>query len=437
MSYKSFVSAAALFALSSTAALAQSQQDAQAAGDYGGIDHEYLEPVGAIQDAWDNPGMNKAANQESPGYSRFEFRPDRVIPLRLREAMNTTIRFPADELIEDVYVSDPISFEAIIPRSNVVMIRVIRPGADGNVIAMGKSGNLYQFYVRGEGANTKTITDMSVDIMVTQRSRTNNMMPASMPASMGGASRSASASDLRVEADWLRSIGFKPENIVHDLAIYVPEDHSSGVPPERVFRDGQYTYIDYGANADAINEWPVASLVVQGVETPVNVRTAGPNGRMLVVEAVGDIVLRNGMKIVCIKQAKGGTRPTIATFNQGVRTPPATARVTDGQVQATLPPALASPSTGRKYVVDLGSGQRPVMQKAYLTLKAQNASLLGTTEASYPDADSLRTGGTLDADATPGDVRLRVGPFYGLAEGVRVCKVMTTAGRPCAVVSAN
>src|SRR3546814_1923251 len=80
--------------------------------------------------------------------------------------MNTTIRFPADEIIEDVYVSDPVSFEAIVPRSNVVMVRVIRPGADGNLVAMGKSGNLYQFYVRGEGANTKVITDMSVDIMV-------------------------------------------------------------------------------------------------------------------------------------------------------------------------------------------------------------------------------------------------------------------------------
>src|SRR3546814_3375141 len=84
---------------------------------------------------------------------------------------------------------------------------------------------------------------------------------------------------------------------LHDLGIFVPEGHSAGVAPERVFRDGQFTYIDYGANADALNEWPVASLVVQGVETPVNVRTAGPNGRMLVVEGIGNIVLRNGLKI--------------------------------------------------------------------------------------------------------------------------------------------
>lgn len=426
------ISAVALIAIaSSSVASAQSkQQKAQQSGDYGEINLDYLKPVGQIQNAWSNPNQNKAPHQETPGYSRFEYKPDKIIPLRLREAMNTTVRFPADELIEDLYVSDPMAFEAIIPRPNVVMIRVIQPGADGNVIAMGKSGNLYQFYVRGEGANTKVITDMSVDIMVTTRPN------LAMPASMGGVARSASAHDLKVEADWLRSIGFKPENIVHDLGIFVPEDHSAGIAPERVFRDGQYTYIDYGANADAINEWPVASLIVQGVETPVNVRTAGPNGRMLVVEGVGDIVLRNGLKIVCIKRTSGTTKPAIATFNQTVRTPAATAQVIDGQ-SPNLPSAIPSPSTGRKYQVDLGSGSRADMEKTFLTIKAQNSDLIGTSQATYPDASSLRTGGTLDAEAKPGDVRLRVGPFYGLPEGIRVCKAMTAAGRPCAVISVN
>src|SRR3546814_1432581 len=82
-------------------------------------------------------------------------------------------------------------------------------------------------------------------------------------------------------------------------------------------------------SSDVCSSDLVASLVVQGVETPVNVRTAGPNGRMLVVEGIGDIVLRNGLKIVCIKRT--GRPPQIATFNQPVRTPPATQRAMDGQ----------------------------------------------------------------------------------------------------------
>lgn len=417
------VIAVALAATVSSTAIAQSSR-----GDSG---PDILKNAGAVQQAWNNPGANKAANQETPGYSRVEYQPDKILQLRLREAMNTTIRFPSDETIEDVYVSDPVSFEAIIPRSNVVLVRVKQPGADGNLVAMGSSGNLYQFYIRGEGAGYKTITDVSVDVMVTSRSRAPIN---SSPMNMAGASRSASASDLKVEADWLRSIGFRPENIVHDLSIFVPQDDSAGIAPERVFRDSQYTYIDYGANADAINEWPVASLVVQGVETPVNVRTAGPNGRMLVVEAVGNIVLRNGLKIVCIKQARGRA-PADMTRGPALKTPVANVQVKDGQ--SVLPPALNSPSTGRKYAVDLGSGSPTDMQKLWLTLKAQNSALLGTADASYPDAASLRTGGLVDAAVKPGDVRLRAGPFYGLAEGVRVCKTVSSSGRPCSVVSTN
>lgn len=416
-------------------AMAQNAQArAQAKGDYGQVDQSYLKNAGEIQRAWDNPGANKAANQESPGYSRFEFMPDKIIPLRLREAMTTTVRFPADETIEEVYVSDPVSFEAIVPRSNVVLVRVKQPGADGNIVAMGTSGNLYQFYVRGEGANTKVITDMSVDIMVTGRSRPGPGTGA--PMNMGGQSRSASASDLKVEADWLRSIGFRPENIVHDLSIYVPQDDSAGVVPERVFRDNQYTYIDYGANADAINEWPVASLIVQGVETPVNVRTAGPNGRMLVVEAVGNVVLRNGMKIVCIKQNRGG-QAAVADAGRPAARKPVVANVEVKNGQPVLPPSMSSPSTGRKYMVDLGSGDRATMQQLWLTLKAQNSTVLGTADANYPEANSLRSGGTIDPNARPGDVRLRAGPFFGLSEGVRVCKAMTSSGRSCAVVTVN
>src|SRR3546814_18331802 len=88
-------------------------------------------------------------------------------------------------------------------------------------------------------------------------------------------------------------------------------------------------------------------------------------------------------------------------------------------------------------MVDLGSGARAEMEQTFLTLKAQNSSLLGTAEPNFPDANSLRTGGALDSNSSPGDVRLRVGPYFGLAEGVQVCKAMTEVGRPGTVVSAN
>ena len=47
---------------------------------------------------------------------------------------------------------------------------------------------------------------------------------------------------------------------------------------------------------------PVVSLLVEGGESPVGFRTDGEDGRLLIVEAVGDLVLRSGQRIVCIKK---------------------------------------------------------------------------------------------------------------------------------------
>ena len=46
---------------------------------------------------------------------------------------------------------------------------------------------------------------------------------------------------------------------------------------------------------------PVVSLLVQETEVPVGFRTSGPNSRLIVVEAIGDLVLRNGKKLICLK----------------------------------------------------------------------------------------------------------------------------------------
>src|SRR3546814_13158928 len=117
-------------------------------------------------------------------------------------------------------------------------------------------------------------------------------------------------------------------------------------------------------SSDVCSSDLVASLVVQGVEPPVNVRTAGPNGRMLVVEGIGDIVLRNGLKIVCIK--RHGRPPQIATFTQPVRTPPPSDRVMDGRAH---PPAVASPPHGRRQTADTRLHVRSERERSFMPPK--------------------------------------------------------------------
>ena len=49
---------------------------------------------------------------------------------------------------------------------------------------------------------------------------------------------------------------------------------------------------------------PIVNLIVQDSEVPVGSRTRGPHSRLLVVEGVGDMVLRNGQRIVCLKMRR-------------------------------------------------------------------------------------------------------------------------------------
>ena len=50
-----------------------------------------------------------------------------------------------------------------------------------------------------------------------------------------------------------------------------------------------------------MTQLPIVNQINEKSETPVGFRSAGPNNRLSVVEAVGDMVLRNGKRIVCLK----------------------------------------------------------------------------------------------------------------------------------------
>ena len=93
-----------------------------------------------------------------------------------------------------------------------------------------------------------------------------------------------------------------PSEFRFDLDIFVPNPDDYVIAPERVWRDRGFTYIDFGDKVISMTQRPVVSLLVEGGESPVGFRTDGEDGRLLIVEAVGDMVLRSGQRIVCIKK---------------------------------------------------------------------------------------------------------------------------------------
>lgn len=323
---KLFSLAAIIASLSEGAALAQENSLDQSAdndqGQYRPMDMGYagFGSIGMMQSAWLDPLQNLGEGQTKPAYSKYYWSPDLVLPIRVREGMITMINFPGWEMVEDVFIGDNSTFDGQISGPNTVLLypkKGANVGVDTNVIIFGRSGNRYVFYVRSEGVNTERLTNAIIDIDVIGADNgaggssfgglgggagiSNGGKGAS--AFSGGNSKSVASTYTKrfQKEDWIKSIPVDPEKFRFDVEVYVPNPDDVVIAPERVWRDDIFTYIDLGNKAINMNQRPIVTLINEKVETPVGFRTKGPNNRLIVVEAVGDLVMRNGKRIVCLK----------------------------------------------------------------------------------------------------------------------------------------
>lgn len=307
---------------------------AQTAGEYDAMNLSYIQSFGMQQKAWNDPLSHLGEGQTKPGYSKYVWSPDVVLPVRLREGMMTLINLPTWELIEKVHIGSPESFggEIAAPNSLLVYADPNYIGVDSNMIIFGRSGNRYVFYLRSETYNTDKITHSVVDVLTgpkfTPQSAGGNLADfngATATAAGAGAGNASSgapgwagkgssltpggAQNPQVglntastgPKDWLQSIPVDPEKFRFDVEMYLPNPADVDIAPERVWRDDIFTYIDLGPKALTMVQRPIVNMIVQDSEVPVGFRTRGEYSRLIVVEGVGDMVLRNGRKIVCLK----------------------------------------------------------------------------------------------------------------------------------------
>ena len=278
--------------------------------------------LGMTQAAWLDPLQNLGEGQSRPAYSKYYWSPDLVLPIRLREGMITLINFPSWEMIEDVFIGDNATFDGQISGPNTVLLyprKGANVGVDTNVIIFGRSGNRYVFYVKSEAVNTERLTNSIIDIEVIDgENAENGGKAATLRSPLGGGSigRGGSGSSGPKSADstytrrflgenWLKEIPVDPTKFRFDIEVYVPNPEDVVIAPERVWRDDIFTYVDFGNKALNMNQRPIATLIVERLEVPVGFRTKGPNGRLMVIEGIGDIVLRNGKRIICLKLRRG------------------------------------------------------------------------------------------------------------------------------------
>lgn len=268
-------------------------------------------PAMAAQSAWDNPMANMAAGSLKPGYAQLSWAAGNVLPIKLRSGMVTMLSLPNGEQIDDLIMGADGLFDIDAPqggRTILISPKSGNQGNDTNMIVTGKSGNKYIFYLRSEPTNSDEVTYSQVDIVLDN----NGVLPTMGATTTAGGMNSiykkkAATSNSVVGVDgedygWIKSMKIDPSEFRFDLDIFVPNPDDYVIAPERVWRDRIFTYIDFGDKVIAMTQRPVVSLMVEGGESPVGFRTDGEDGRLLIVEAVGDMVLRSGQRIVCIKK---------------------------------------------------------------------------------------------------------------------------------------
>lgn len=277
--------------------------------------------LGMVQSAWLDPLQNLGEGQSKPAYSRYYWSPDLVLPIRLREGMMTLINFPEWEMVEDMFIGDNSSFDGQITGPNTILLyprKGANVGVDTNIIIFGRSGNRYVFYVKSEGVNTERLTNSIIDIDVIDGPSGSRGAGVSGARSNGGrsgvnASSLKGGSGLSVDStftkrfgknDWIKEIPLDPTKFRFDIEVYVPNPDDVVIAPERVWRDDIFTYIDLGEKALNMTQRPIVTLIVERIEVPVGFRTKGPNNRLIIVEGIGDMVMRNGKRIICLKMRR-------------------------------------------------------------------------------------------------------------------------------------
>lgn len=267
--------------------------------------------VMAYQMAWDNPNANMTAGSIKPGYAQLSWSKGNTLPLKLRSGMVTMVSLPNGEQIADIIVGDDGLFDVDAQKGTNTIFLTPKPGTEGgdtNMIVDGKSGNKYIFYLRGEPTNSSEITYSQVEIVLDGNAALPNVT-TSTPSGAGMKSifnkPATTSNTVGVDGEdygWIKSMKIDPSEFRFDLDIFVPNPDDYVIAPERVWRDRIFTYIDFGDKVISMTQRPVVSLLVEGGESPVGFRTDGEDGRLLIVEAVGDMVLRSGQRIVCIKK---------------------------------------------------------------------------------------------------------------------------------------
>ena len=252
---------------------------------------DYRPPLPLTQKAW-----SRQKTETRAGNKVFVWGRGRTFKVILREGMGTVFKLPDWDTLDQSVLSDSVNFrQKEMNNASMLYVEALSAGADTSLSLIGKSGNIYNFYLASESVFSDNISDQVVYVDAAMPS-VKNFFSTESDLKRKESVDTFEKMTKNEKKTWLNELKFDPTKIRHDVDMRGDKE----LAPVLVFRDDRFTYLDYGYNSDS-RVWPVAYQVVDRVDQPVNMRKS-PDGRYMVVETINPITLRYGEKTVCLKR---------------------------------------------------------------------------------------------------------------------------------------
>lgn len=250
----------------------------------------------------------------------FKFDRGTIYKLRQREFMSTTVVLPPGESIaaynlpdkenftftqyagKDRKKADPDGLE------NVFSVQPKYPGADTNLTIFGRSGRIYNFYLRVDSVKsefmpvfTAYIEDADATPARIGKGSAVGADKGDLPASGEAVAKPAAMTgeDAAAEAEYLRSLPLVDPSKIN-IDGYKIAGGDKALAPVKIFDDGYWTYfkLSNDKNLDK-SKVPAIYRVVDGYDTPVNTRVEG--GTIIAETMSKGWTLRAGEAHLCIR----------------------------------------------------------------------------------------------------------------------------------------
>ncbi|MCE3040025.1 TrbG/VirB9 family P-type conjugative transfer protein [Helicobacter anatolicus] len=261
----------------------------------------------------------------------IQYKKGEIYKIRTRYAMVTSINFQNDYLVKFVN-GDSIGFEikAIKDEFDNIKTLIIKPqkiGIDTNLIAFGKSGQIYSFYLFSthftnsknptlvvfvENMDSKKINEKQKKLEMLKEKNKKLKQKEKEEKSIDYTAFEREDENFISIGDSVNKIHIEKSKIQEGFYqkarsyrtwwsfwIYKKESkEAKALKALRIFKDKDYTYFKYD-RADNASKFPVIYKVVDGYDHPINTKIVG---NYIIAEDVGDkFTLRLGKEYVCVR----------------------------------------------------------------------------------------------------------------------------------------